>query len=123
MSQASSLVSWARAVLEHPDLATVRAWPRAAALLGRQALEEGLGGFWDRNAPQVRKAAMRTQLVCLEEYLKDADLVHGVRHAWLALTRACHQHPYDLAPTFPELDSWLTSVEELVARLDEAAVA
>jgi hypothetical protein len=60
------------------------------------------------------------QLACLEHYLRDAELVRGVRTAWAALSRACHHHPYELAPTAPELAHWLDAVDGLIGRLAEA---
>lgn len=123
MSLSGSLVEWARAVLNHPELGVVGAWPRAAALLGRQALEEGIDDFWRRNLPTMKSASRTTQLACLDQYLADFDLVSGVRVAWAALSRACHHHAYELSPTAPELDHWLATVESLVERLDRSQTA
>lgn len=120
MSLSGRLVEWARAVLTHPELGVVGAWPRAAALLGRQALEEGIDDFWGRNLPNMKRASRTTQLACLDQYLGDSDLVNGVRIAWAALSRACHHHAYELSPTAPELDHWLATVESLVERLDRS---
>lgn len=123
MSLSGSLVEWARAVLNHPELGVVGAWPRAAALLGRQALEEGVDDFWRRNLPTMKSASRTTQLACLDQYLADFDLVSGVRVAWAALSRACHHHAYELSPTAPELDHWLATVESLVERLERSQTA
>lgn len=123
MTLPGQLVSWSRAVLRHPELELVGAWPRAAALLARQSLEEGLDRFWQRSIPPMRDASRATQLACLDQYLRDPDLVSGIRTAWAALSRACHHHAYELSPTAPELDHWLTTVEGLVARLEEAEAA
>lgn len=119
MSQPAALVNWARALLTHPDLAVAGAWPRAVALLGRQGLEEGLDEFWSRQLPGMGRASRATQLACLEQFLRDGELVRGVRTAWAALSRACHHHPYELAPTAPELERWLYAVDELIARLNQ----
>lgn len=123
MSEARALLEWSRAALGHPDLAVVAAWPRACALLARQALEEGVDDFWLRTMPTMRSASRTTQLACLGQFLRDPDLVDGVRVAWSALSRACHHHAYELSPIAPELDHWLTSVEALIARLDQADAA
>ncbi len=120
MSLPARLVEWSRAVLTHPELGVVGAWPRAAALLGRQALEEGIDDFWKRSLPTMASASRATQLACLDQYLRDDDLVRGVRVAWAALSRACHHHVYELSPTAPELDHWLVTVETLVAGLDDS---
>ena len=39
------------------------------------------------------------------------------RSEWAGLSRACHQHPYELPPTSSELLGWLATVEALVARV------
>jgi hypothetical protein len=96
-----------------PGLAGV--WPRAAALLGRQALEQGLDDFWRARAPRVRDASRHAQLLCLGAYIPDEVLVSGVRHAWHGLSRACHHQVYELPPTAAELDGWLDAVARLLA--------
>jgi hypothetical protein len=123
VSESQNLASWARAVLGHPQLRVEGAWPRAVALLGRQSLEASLDGFWQRTLPAMSGASRATQLACLDQYLRDHELTRGVRVAWSALSRACHHHAYELAPTAPELDHWLTSVEHLVEKLNEAEPA
>lgn len=91
--------------------------PRAVALLGRQALEAALDDHWRTRAPGVEECPMRTQLICLPVFLSDAPLAERASYAWWALTRACHHHPYDLAPTPSELADLLGTVEELTAQL------
>jgi hypothetical protein len=59
---------------------------------------------------------MRVQLICLKSYLDDDELAARARHTWSALRRACHHHPYELAPTATELRDWLSVVDELAAR-------
>lgn len=60
---------------------------------------------------------MRTQLICLRSYLGDAALAARAGHAWSALRRACHHHPYELAPTAGELSSWFAVVGDLSERV------
>lgn len=90
-------------------------WPRAAALLARQALEQGLDDLWGARAPRVREASRHAQLLCLGAFVPDEELVSGVRHAWHGLSRACHHQQYELAPTAGELGRWLDDVERLLA--------
>jgi len=90
-------------------------WPRAVALLGRQALEHGLDDLWRALSPRVRNASRHAQLVCLGAYVRDEALVSGIRHAWHGLSRACHHHAYELPPTAEELGRWLDAVDRLVA--------
>ena len=44
----------------------------------------------------------------------------GVSYAWAGLSRACHQHPYELSPTSVELLGWLGTVEQLLDRVSTA---
>lgn len=90
-------------------------WPRASALLARQALENGLDDFWGAVAPRVRDASRHAQLLCLGAFVADQDLVSGVRHAWHGLSRACHHQVYELAPTAAELERWLDAVDRFLA--------
>jgi hypothetical protein len=96
-----------------PDLAGI--WPRSAAVLARQALEQGLDDFWGARAPRVREVSRHAQLLCLGAYLQDDDVVSGVRYAWHGLSRACHHQVYELPPTATELERWLDAVDALVA--------
>jgi hypothetical protein len=106
-------------LLGRADPATAGLWPRASALLGLQALEAGLFRLWKSRALDLQGCTMRTQLICLRRYLDDGALAARAGHAWSALSRACHHHPYELAPTAAELGSWLSVVGELVERVDE----
>jgi hypothetical protein len=113
----SALVTTARDLLERADPMTAGIWPRATALLARQALEAALDDMWRLRAPGVEKCSARAQLLCLPFYLPDEDLSERVCYTWAGLSRACHQHPYELPPTSPELLGWLATVDELVARV------
>jgi hypothetical protein len=95
-----------------PSLAGL--WPRAVALLGRQALEQGLDDFWRAVAPRVGEASRHAQLLCLGAFESDEELVSGVRHAWHGLSRACHHQVYELPPAAAELERWLDAVERLI---------
>lgn len=108
------LLAAAHHLLDRPDISTVGLWPRAAALLGRQALELLLDGLWRRQAPGTEGASMRAQLICLPRYL-EPELAGRVGYAWGRLSSACHQHAYELAPTSAELRGWLRVVEELAS--------
>ena len=113
---AQHLLKMARGLLEHaePDMAGL--WPRASAVLAGRALEAGLRQLWERRTLDLRGCSMSVQLICLRSYLGDPDLAARARHTWSALRRACHHHPYELAPTATELRGWLSVVEELVER-------
>jgi len=95
----------------HPDLAG--AWPRAVAILCRQALEGSMFDLWRAKAPGVEDASYRAQLLCLRFYVAPA-VAECADETWTALSRACHHHAYELLPTAAELGTWLESVDELV---------
>ena len=107
------LLNLARSIMRVPRADLVGTWPRASAILGRQALEIALGQLWARVAPGVENASARAQLTCLPEYV-DAELAGRIRYAWHALSGACHHHAYGLPPIVSELNSWLDDVQALI---------
>ena len=107
------LLNLARSMMRVPRADLVGAWPRASAILGRQALEIALDQLWARAAPGVETASARAQLTCLPEYV-DAELASRIRYAWHALSTACHHHAYELPPIASELNGWLDDVEALI---------
>jgi hypothetical protein len=111
----SDLLTVARNLLERADPATAGLWPRATALLTRQVLEDTLDSLWRLRAPGLEQCSTRAQLLCLPFYLNDEELAERVCYAWAGLSRACHQHPYELPPTSSELLGWLAAVEQLAA--------
>jgi hypothetical protein len=114
IESAHDLLEMARGLLYRSDAATAGLWPRASALLARQALQAGVLELWERRRLDLQNCSMRAQLICLRTYLDDADLAARVGHCWSALSRACHHHPYELAPTAPELEDWFGVVEKLI---------
>lgn len=110
------LLEMADGLLRRVDPATAGLWPRASALLALQALELGLLRLWERRTLDLQGCSMRTQLICLRSYLDDTRLAARTGHAWSALSRACHHHAYELAPTSTELQSWFSVVSELIQK-------
>lgn len=108
---AADLLAMAQQLLERKDSNTAGLWPRAAALLVRQALEAALDDFW-RSKNLSFDCGRRQQLICLHEYM-DTAKAGELAHAWAALSRACHHHPYELAPTVGELEGWMAAVGRL----------
>ena len=88
-------------------------WPRASALLVRQALEESLSSYWTLKGIALQHCSTRAQLICLREYLREGDLAARIAHTWAALSRACHHHPYELPPTVDEIRRWMEPVRTL----------
>ncbi len=109
------LLAAARRLIERPDAATAGVWPRAAALLARQALELAMSALWAANpqATGLSGSSMRSQMLCLTAYL-DQDTATRVAYLSAALSRACHYHSYELAPTATELTRWLDEATDLV---------
>lgn len=93
------------------------AWPRAAALLIRQALEESLDRYWRGRGLALDQCSARAQFICLAEYA-EPDHAAAVAAAWSALSRACHHHAYELPPTAAELKAWLDVVHDWNSTLD-----
>lgn len=118
MTDVRRLLDVARDLLQRPDPATAGIWPRASGLLARQALETALDDYWRRHAPGLERCSMRAQLLCLPSYLHGdgADgLAERTAYAWIRLSRACHQHVYELPPTAAELAGWIDIVDHFVA--------
>ena len=116
------LLAAARRLVEHPDAATAGVWPRAAALLARQALEQAMAGLWagQPGTDDLSGGTMRSQLLCLTAYV-DENVATRAAYLSAALSRACHYHPYELAPTASELTRWLNETADLITLLQPRA--
>ena len=119
-SSPEELLRAARDLLSRSDLRSRGIWPRAAAHLCRQALEETLDAYWRTRAPGLELASMRAQLAALPMYL-NRELAGNVAFTWGALSNACHHHVYELAPTAQELSLWAETIERLRASTTRAA--
>ena len=111
---ADDLLAEARRLLDEAPRGTVSLWPRAAALLARQALEDALERYWWRSAPGVERLNMRAQLNCLRAYASP-PLASEFSYVWHALSRVTHHRPYALDPTRDELSSLIDGAEHVVA--------
>jgi hypothetical protein len=111
----ANLLLMARQLLTRASPETAGLWPRAAALLARNALETAVDNYWSRRRIALESCPTFPQLICLREYLGDEELAGRVHHAWNALSRACHHHPYELSPTVGELGALLETVAGLLA--------
>jgi hypothetical protein len=107
----AEILTMAQGLLERTDPATAGLWPRAAALLARQGLEASLDALWTEKGVNLGACTTRAQLICLREFV-DPELAGRLAHTWAALSRACHQHPYELAPAVGELAGWIGAVRE-----------
>lgn len=112
MSDTRAVLQLARDLLSRADPSTAGLWPRAAALLIRQALEEAVDAYWTARQVPLDSVSTQTQLVCLRMMTAGGTLPAQLHETWGALSRACHHHPYELAPTAGELATWIDVVEE-----------
>jgi hypothetical protein len=107
------LLEAARRLLTDKDPTSAGLWPRATAMLGRQALEGSLAELWRSLAPGLEEASFKTQFLCLPAFLGNKDALAGrVNHVWWSLTRVCHYNVYRLSPTVEELTDWLETIEQ-----------
>ena len=65
------LLAAARDLMQRPDASVAGIWPRAAALLARQALEAAMAELWaaQRQTTGLSASTMRSQVLCLTAYL------------------------------------------------------
>jgi len=113
------LLQHAFVLIDDPPRVFESRWPRAVALLARQALEASLQNLWLKRDVKVGWASERAQLLCLPGVLGNVRLAADTTLAWNALSEASHQHAYELPPTAGELTTWLDTVDELRRAVDE----
>jgi hypothetical protein len=95
------------------DLAAVPRGTRIAAFLIRQALEVEIEAYCEQLvAPMAFPVRMRSRLAVLH-VLDTTDFHRTAEYAWNALSRACHHHAYELAPTAFELEHLYSKVAGL----------
>ena len=122
LNGAHELVSAARDLVRVDDRRTAGLWPRAAAMLCRQAMEASLESLWALRCPGMSATSARCQLLCLGDFIHDRDLAGRVAVSWDGLTRACHVRVYELAPTAEELQSWLECAWDLADAVERQRV-
>jgi len=116
----TELIRQANNLLLRPHQATAGLWPRASALLARQALESCLRKFWDQRGWSLQRCSFRAQLLCLDP-LAGREVARDAAYAYDFLSKVCHFHPYNTSPTSVELRNALEQVESVVERLQEIA--
>ena len=114
-SSAVDLIAGARDLLRFEGGGSAGLWSRAAAVVGRQALETALDRLWDKRCPGLDVASARCQLACLPFFLEDDALARRAASAWASLSDAVH---YDggLAPLPLEVEAWLLDAWEIANR-------
>ncbi len=119
------LLNLARGLLNHTD-GPRGEWHRAAALLTRQVLEATLDRLWNDHYyyRYMKNTSRFTQLACLKQLARDGRVAvdtvtsEDAHSAWVALSRACHHHEYDLVPTVPEIELLINQVEQLAESMN-----
>ena len=101
--------------------ARAHGWPRVVAVLARHAIEEALRQYWTLREPGMERCTWHAQLLCLTVYLSNRDLARETAAAWSDLSRACHHHPYELAPTANELRDLLDVAHRFAAEVARQA--
>jgi hypothetical protein len=109
----AELVDHADEIVHRPGAPTTPLYPRAAALLARQALELRVRQEWDPAESALGKTSMANQFHALRQ-LRSATVAATAYDTWAALSGACHQHPYDLTPTIAEIQGLVDAVRSLV---------
>lgn len=112
----AALLEEAQRLLDETPQGTVSAWPRAAAILARQALETAVTDLWHAREPMLVGTPLRPQLLCLAGYVP-MQVASDVSWLWHALTRATHHRPYECDPTREELASLVAGARRAVAGL------
>jgi hypothetical protein len=114
---AVELLDGAELILREPRYAAAGVWPRAVALLARQAIEVAMVEFWMVRAPGLEWCTAHAQLLCLPDYVREREIAESASLAWGSLSRICHHHPYELLPTAAELRLLLDSTREVLTAL------
>lgn len=106
------MLAVAEQLVQSPHAATAGLWPRAAAVLARQALESSIREFWRHKSLALQDCTWRAQLLCLREFAPE-ELAREAIQAYNHLSRACHYRPYELQPNKDELLDWMASVRRV----------
>lgn len=111
----SDLLTMARTQLASPGSHA----NRRACWLARSALEDLINRLLAaRGINPGARASGRTRLSCLEVAYADVpELPARAQYAWSRLSDACHQHAYQLSPTYSETKHLVSLVDSFVAML------
>ena len=120
---ALELVEAAALLLSERANSTLGVWSRAVALLARQSIEQSMNVLWRARAPGLEACSTHAQLLCLPHYLRDVELAESSSYAWMALTRVCHHHPYELLPNNGELNALIDIAQQLAEKTRDLTTA
>lgn len=86
---------------------------RAAAVVARAALELAVDARLVEHGLDLHHATMRSRLICLSAVV-DATAGDAAAVAWAGLSSGCHQHAYELSPTWAEISHLIGLVEAVL---------
>jgi hypothetical protein len=94
---------------------------RRACWLARSAMEERLDSLLAARGVDVGPlASTRSKLSCLEAaYADEPGLTNRAQYLWSRLSEACHQHAYQLSPTYVEVSHLFAVLRSIVEPSDE----
>jgi hypothetical protein len=103
---------WPRRSWRERLLRRVHGATRAAAILARSALEDLVTDACAREGVGVVRTSIRVRLACLRALVP--SIAGDAAVAWSGLSRACHQHAYEIAPHHAEVSHLVWNVRQLV---------
>lgn len=105
----------ARAALDGTTQLPARRRTRAAAVFARTALEHVVDSALVSRGHALTDAGMRVRLICLRT-LVDQETGTIAEIAWGGLSQGCHQHAYELSPTWAEVRHYVDLVDKIAHR-------
>lgn len=112
LAAAREELATATAALDGRTKLPARRRTRAAAIIGRTALEHLVQAALLARGHRLTEASMRVQLICLST-LVSPDAGRTAHTAWAGLSQGCHHHAYELSPTASEVRHLLALVDQL----------
>lgn len=78
---------------------------RMACWLARSAMEDIIDELLaTKGFHPGERASARSKLTCLEVAYEGTAIPRRAQYAWSRLSEACHQHAYQLSPTYSETE-------------------
>lgn len=94
---------------------------RMACWLARSAMEETVDQLLAAKGLELGPlASTRSKLTCLEVAYENTDIAARAQYAWSRLSDACHQHAYELSPTYVETTHLVELVRSIAGQVPPA---
>lgn len=123
LARAQRLTTAARTTLEGRNGLPARRRTRAAAVFARSALELVVDAHLSARGHDMSDASIRVRLICLRHFVGQ-EVGDSATVAWAGLSQGCHQHAYELSPSWGEVSHLVGLVEGAASKaLDEPAQA